>query len=191
MFLLNTPLFVYIYIINFFRVNTLPRLSINPPEIQKGPLLYIVQTEFTFKVCSLLHCALYLKICIVTISLKPDIMKIMMIHHPKRFTWTLSSSIIKKLSYIHNSSIGMKARVRIDWSPTLLVIGNFSPILRSQFWCHVNLSIFINVWRKELGMENLFLRLGTWVFWYFDISSKSIFSSAIFIPYVCYAIYVC
>ena len=140
---------------------------------------------------SLTDCALYLKICIVTISLKPDIMKIMMIHHPKRFTWTLSSSIIKKLSYIHNSSIGMKEKVRIDWSPTLLVIGNFSPILRSQFWCHVNLSIFINVWRKELGMENLFLRLGTWVFWYFDISSKSIFSSAIFIPYVCYAIYVC
>ena len=104
----------------------MPRLSINPPEIQKGPLLYIVQTEFTFKVCSLLHCALYLKICIVTISLKPDIMKIMMIHHPKRFTWTLSSSIIKKLSYIHNSSIGMKESVWIGWlltyPPCLLLV---------------------------------------------------------------------
>jgi len=120
------------------RVNTLPRLSINPPEIQKGPLLYIVQTEFTFKVCSLLHCALYLKICIVTISLKPDIMKIMMIHHPKRFTWTLSSSIIKKLSYIHNSSIGMKEGT-----------GNGEPLFTSRhlsvliFWYFKQINIFI------------------------------------------------
>jgi len=120
------------------RVNSLPRLSINPPEIQKGPLLYIVQTEFTFKVCSLLHCALYLKICIVTISLKPDIMKIMMIHHPKRFTWTLSSSIIKKLSYIHNSSIGMKEGT-----------GNGEPLFTSRhlsvliFWYFKQINIFI------------------------------------------------
>jgi len=48
------------------RVNRLPRLSINPPEIQKGPLLYIVQTEFTFKVCSLLQ------LCIVPENLYSD-----------------------------------------------------------------------------------------------------------------------
>jgi len=109
----------------------MPRISINHHEIQRKAFRCTLFTLVQF-LCSVFSCTLYLIFFIVTISLEPDIIR-RDLHGPYK-----SSSIIKKLSYIHNSSIGMKEGT-----------GNGEPLLISRhpsvliFWYFKQINIFI------------------------------------------------